>query len=62
VSRGFAWVVNAESATMSSYAVAHDGSLTLVEAVAATTGLGGTDAALSQDGRSLHIRMGGGLG
>lgn len=61
VSRGYAWVVNAASGTVSSYAIAPDGSLTLVKAVAATTGPGGTDAALSQDGRSLHVRMGAGV-
>ena len=46
---------------MSSYLVDKDGSLTLLQAIAATTGPGGTDAALSADRRSLYVRMGGGV-
>jgi 6-phosphogluconolactonase (cycloisomerase 2 family) len=57
VSGDYAWVVNAASASVSSYLIAHDGSLELVEAVAATTGAGPTDAAVAPDGRSLHVRM-----
>ncbi len=57
VSGDYAWVVNAASASISSYRIAVDGSLTLVEAVAASTGAGPTDAALAPDGRSLHVRM-----
>ncbi len=57
VSGDYAWVVNAASASISSYRIAHDGSLTLVEAVAASTGAGPTDAAVSPDGGSLHVRM-----
>ncbi len=57
VSGDYAWVVNAASASVSSYRIAHDGSLTLVDAVAATTGAGPTDAAVSPDGGSLHVRM-----
>jgi 6-phosphogluconolactonase (cycloisomerase 2 family) len=52
-----AWVVNAASASISSYRIAADGSLTLVDAVAASTGAGPTDAAAAPDGRSLHVRM-----
>jgi 6-phosphogluconolactonase (cycloisomerase 2 family) len=57
VSGDYAWVVNAASASVSSYRIAHDGSLTLVDAVAATTGAGPTDAAVAPDGGSLHVRM-----
>ena len=60
VSGDYAWVVNAASASVSSYRIAGDGSLTLVDAVAASTGAGPTDAAVSPDGRSLHVRMSGG--
>ena len=57
----YAYVVNAASGTVSSYVVATDGSLSLLQAVAATTGAGGTDATLSADRRSLYVRMGAGL-
>jgi 6-phosphogluconolactonase (cycloisomerase 2 family) len=61
VARGYAWAVNAASGTVSSYTVAKDGSLQLKSAVAATTGPGGTDAAVSADQRYLYVRMGGGV-
>jgi 6-phosphogluconolactonase (cycloisomerase 2 family) len=57
VSGDYAWVVNAASASISSYRIGHDGSLTLVAAVAASTGAGPTDAAVAPDGGSLHVRM-----
>jgi 6-phosphogluconolactonase (cycloisomerase 2 family) len=57
VSGDYAWVVNAASASISTYRIAHDGSLELVDAVAASTGAGPTDAAVSPDGDSLHVRM-----
>jgi 6-phosphogluconolactonase (cycloisomerase 2 family) len=57
VSGDYAWVVNAASASISNYRIANDGSLTLVDAVAAATGAGPTDAAVSPDGGSLHVRM-----
>ena len=57
VSGDHAWVVNAASASISSYRIANDGSLALVDAVAASTGAGPTDAAVSPDGDSLHVRM-----
>jgi 6-phosphogluconolactonase (cycloisomerase 2 family) len=57
VSGDYAWVVNAASASISSYRIGADGSLELVEAVAATTGTGPTDAVVSPDGGSLHVRM-----
>ena len=49
--------MNAASASISSYRIATDGSLELVDAVAASTGAGPTDAAVSPDGGSLHVRM-----
>lgn len=61
VTKGYAYAVNAASGTVSSYTVAKDGSLGLRSAVAATTGPGGTDAALSDDQRYLYVRMGGGV-
>ncbi len=57
VSGSYAWVVNAASSSISSYRIAHDGSLVLVEPVAASTGAGPTDAAVAPEGRSLHVRM-----
>ncbi|HET9997375.1 MAG TPA: beta-propeller fold lactonase family protein [Nocardioides sp.] len=57
VSGDYAWVVNAASASISSYRIGNDGSLALVDAVAASTGAGPTDAAVSPDGGSLHVRM-----
>jgi 6-phosphogluconolactonase len=57
VTGDYAWVVNAASASISSYRIAADGRLTLVEAVAASTGAGPTDAAAAPDGRSLQVRM-----
>lgn len=52
----FAYTTNAASSTVSSFAIGRDGSLTLVAAVAATTGAGPTDIAASQDGRNLYVR------
>ena len=57
VSGDYAWVVNAASASISSYRIADDGTLTLVDAVAASTGAGPTDAAVAPGGSSLHVRM-----
>jgi 6-phosphogluconolactonase len=61
VTKGYAYAVNAASGTISSYRVAKDGSLALTAAVAATTGPGGTDAALSGDQRFLYVRMAAGV-
>jgi 6-phosphogluconolactonase (cycloisomerase 2 family) len=61
VAHEYAYAVNAASGTVSSYGIAKDGSLTLKDAVAANTGAGGTDAALSADQRYLYVRMGGGV-
>ena len=57
VSGPYAWAVNAASSSISSYRIDSDGSLELVAAVAAGTGAGPTDATVSPDGRSLHVRM-----
>lgn len=53
----FAYTTNAASSTISSYRIGRDGSLTLLAAVAATTGAGPTDIAQSSDGASLFVRM-----
>jgi 6-phosphogluconolactonase (cycloisomerase 2 family) len=55
-----AYVVNAASTSISTYAIAANGSLALVNAVAATTAAGPTDAAVSPDGRQLSVRLGDG--
>ncbi|TPG18185.1 lactonase family protein [Pedococcus bigeumensis] len=60
VAGDWAYVVNAASTSISSYRLAHDGSLVLEAAVAATTGAGPTDAAVSSDGRTLSVRLGDG--
>jgi 6-phosphogluconolactonase (cycloisomerase 2 family) len=52
-----AYVVNAASASVSSYAIGSDGSLILDQAVAATTPAGATDAAVSPDHRTLAVRL-----
>jgi 6-phosphogluconolactonase (cycloisomerase 2 family) len=57
VSDRYAWVINAASNSISSYRVNGDGSLTLLNAVAGSTGAGPTDATVAPDGRSLHVRM-----
>ncbi|MET9275955.1 beta-propeller fold lactonase family protein [Kribbella sp. NPDC003557] len=56
----YAFTVNAASSTISSYRISPDGQLSLQEAVAARTSGGGTDAALSPDGKTLQIRLGNG--
>jgi 6-phosphogluconolactonase (cycloisomerase 2 family) len=60
VAGDWAYVVNAASTSISSYHVSRDGSLTLAAAVAATTGAGPTDAAVSSDRRTLSVRLGDG--
>jgi 6-phosphogluconolactonase (cycloisomerase 2 family) len=52
-----AWTTNAASNTISAYAIARDGSLTLVAPVAATTPAGPTDIAQSRDGSHLFVRV-----
>lgn len=53
----FGYAINAASASISSYRIAPKGQLTLSAAVAASTGAGPTDAALSPDSRTLHVRL-----
>lgn len=60
ISGHYAWVVNAASDSISSYRIGHDGSLTLVKAVAASTGMGPTEAAVAPGGQSLQVRLGDG--
>jgi 6-phosphogluconolactonase len=57
VSGTYAYVVNAASASVSSYTINPDGSLTLKQAVAATASAGATDAAVSPDHRTLAVRL-----
>ena len=57
VSGSHAYVVNAASASISSYTINPDGSLTLSQAVAATASAGATDAAVSPDHRTLAVRL-----
>jgi 6-phosphogluconolactonase (cycloisomerase 2 family) len=52
--RGSLFVANAGSATVSSYRVARDGSVSLRAAVAARTGAGAVDLAVSADQRYLY--------
>ena len=54
----FAFEANAGSSTIASFAIAHDGTLTLVNSSAAAVGGGLLDMALSHDGRFLFVRDG----
>jgi len=56
--RGFYYGTNTGSNTISSFRVAHDGTPTLVAAVAATTDTGPTDMAVSADQRYLYVQGG----
>ena len=56
----FAYVTNTGSGTISSYAVAKSGALSLLQGIAATSGAGPIDAAISANGRSLHVLNSGG--
>lgn len=57
----YAYTANAATATLSSYTVARDGGLSLLNAAAAATVAGSTptDIALSNDSRFLYVREGG---
>ena len=57
----FAYTINAGSGTISSYAVSPDGTLSLLNAAAATTGAGTapTDPALAPGSGLLYVRVGG---
>jgi 6-phosphogluconolactonase (cycloisomerase 2 family) len=57
VSGSHAYVVNAASASISSYTINSDGSLTLSQAIAASPSAGATDAAVSPDHRTLAVRL-----
>jgi 6-phosphogluconolactonase len=57
VTRDYAFTVNAASASISSYRISADGRLKLIASVAAPTTAGGSDAALSPDGKFLYVRL-----
>jgi 6-phosphogluconolactonase (cycloisomerase 2 family) len=54
----YAYTMNTASGTISSYEISSEGSLTLLDATAASPGAGSTptDAALSDDSRFLYVR------
>jgi 6-phosphogluconolactonase len=54
----YAYTTNTGAGTVSAYAIGKDGSLSLLAAVAGTTGGAPADAALSGNGRFLYIRNG----
>jgi 6-phosphogluconolactonase (cycloisomerase 2 family) len=56
----YAYAVNAASSSISSYRIDAGGHVRLIAPVAAATSGGGTDAALSPDGKSLYVRLGNG--
>lgn len=51
----FAYTTNTATGTISSYAIARDGSLRLISSVAATTGAGPIDMDFSDDGQTLFV-------
>jgi len=55
----FGYVINAGTGNISGFAIAADGSATLLNAngITATTGGNPTDAALSHDSRHLYVRV-----
>ncbi|MBI5718764.1 MAG: beta-propeller fold lactonase family protein [Burkholderiales bacterium] len=55
-----AYVTNTGSGTISSYSVRKSGQIALAQAVAATSGAGPIDAAISADGRGLFVLNAGG--
>jgi 6-phosphogluconolactonase (cycloisomerase 2 family) len=57
----FAYTTNTATNTVSLYAIGRDGSLTLGEAVAAASGPGPVDAAISRNGRVLLVLTGDGI-
>jgi 6-phosphogluconolactonase (cycloisomerase 2 family) len=54
----YAYTANTGAGNVSAYAIAKDGSLTLLAAVAGTTGGSPADASISGNGRFLYIRNG----
>jgi hypothetical protein len=59
---GFYYVVNGRSADLSEYAVAADGTPSLVASVAARTGTGSVDLTASADGKYIYAEAGAGGG
>ena len=59
IDRGYAFVANTGSGTVSSYAIARDGSIALVGAAAGTTGDGSAPADEAIAGAVLYVRDGG---
>ena len=57
----YLFAVNTGSANLSSYAIGHDGSLTLLGTAPFTNGAGAVDARLSPDGKTLSVTGGRGL-
>jgi 6-phosphogluconolactonase len=55
----YAYVTNTGSGTISSYALAKSGRLSLVQGIAATSGAGPIDAAIPASGRHLFVLNGG---
>jgi 6-phosphogluconolactonase (cycloisomerase 2 family) len=53
----YAYVINAASNSISSYRIGLDGRVHLIAAVAARTSAGGSDAAISSDGKTLQVRL-----
>ena len=51
----YAYITNTATGTISSYAIARDGSLRLISSVAATTGAGPIDMDFSDDGQTLFV-------
>jgi 6-phosphogluconolactonase (cycloisomerase 2 family) len=51
----YAYVTNTGSGTLSSYHIQRNGKITLAQGVAASTGAGPIDAAVSPDGRALFV-------
>lgn len=56
----FAYTANAQSASVSSYAIGLDGDLTLLDEVVASSDAGPVDMAISANGRFLYVRNNGG--
>jgi 6-phosphogluconolactonase (cycloisomerase 2 family) len=53
----YAYVINATTNSISTYRIGLDGRVHLIAAVAARTSAGGSDAALSSDGKTLQVRL-----
>jgi 6-phosphogluconolactonase len=53
----FAYTTNAASNSISSYTIERNGALTLLASVAAPTGAGPTDMAVSENGKFMYVRV-----